>query len=160
MKRSLLAGALALAALTNALSRDSGSSLEAAILGIEHQADDAALKGDVAATDRLLADDFIGIGPHGGIMTKAAVLDRLRTGKFRYESIKRSDLKVRFLGKIAIVTGIGDVAALLEGNRVSVRYRYTRLWLKKQRTWQVVSFQATPLKARPASDPRCAGTRL
>ena len=47
----------------------------------------AELCGDAASLESALAEDFIGIGPHGFVLMKGQRLERHESGKLRYESI-------------------------------------------------------------------------
>lgn len=110
---------------------------------MEHQAIDSVLKGDTARLKKLLADDFMGIGPNGRIKTKTELLDWAESRKFIYDSIKTSDIRVRVYGKTAVVTGTLEIKAHRDQKDIYVHVRYTRVWIKEQGRWQVVSFQAT-----------------
>ena len=65
----------------------------------------ALLDEDVAVLDTLLADDLTFHGPSGGTTTKAAYLDRLRSGRLAYDSVAAAEPLVRVHGVTAIVTG-------------------------------------------------------
>jgi ketosteroid isomerase-like protein len=126
---------------------------------MERQAADSVLKGDTASLKKLLADDFIGIGPNGGMKTKSELLDWAESRKIVRESIETSDIRVRMYGEIAVVTGTGKIKAHKEHKDISIHYRYTRVWIKKQGRWQIASFQATRIvEPRPALTPSPQGS--
>ena len=56
---------------------------------------DAEVRSDVVALDHMLADDFIGIGPFGFMLTKEQWLARFRSGELRNESITLEEVTVR-----------------------------------------------------------------
>ena len=62
----------------------------------------ALLDEDVAVLDLTFH------GPSGGTTTKAAYLDRLRTGRLAYDSIAAAEPLVRAHGVTAMVTGRPD----------------------------------------------------
>lgn len=63
----------------------------------------AELAGDPAELARLLADDFIGIGPLGWERTKAQWLDKYRNGAVRNDAFELSDIQTRALGSSTLV---------------------------------------------------------
>lgn len=116
---------------------------------LEEQWRTAQLAGDVATMDRMLADDFIGISMSGQVNTKAQQLDRMRTRKLVVTKIKLSDMKVKLLGNVAIVTSQADVEGTAENGSVKGVYRYTRIYQHLPNgEWKITSFEAT--RVRPA----------
>ena len=67
------------------------------------------LNGDVAALDRLMADDYQGITAFGTVETKDEMLARFRTGQRHITTLNIADRKVRFYGKTAVVTSYAGV---------------------------------------------------
>ena len=111
---------------------------------LEQQWKTATVKADVAAMDHLLAEDFVGISWTGEVNTKDMQLDRLRTRTVVVRKMELSDLKIKIVGPVAIVTSRAEVEATSEDRDVSGAYRYTRVY---QRTpsgsWQITNFEAT-----------------
>jgi len=105
---------------------------------------DASVKGDVAAMDHLLAEDFVGISWTGEVNTKDMQLDRLRNRTLVVRKMELSDSKIKIVGPVAIVTSRAEVEATSDGHDVAGDYRYTRVY---QRTsaglWQITNFEAT-----------------
>ena len=81
---------------------------EQVILRLESEGREATLKNDIAANDRLLADNWLNINPDGSITTKAKLLELLKDGSFKIMSIENDEVVVRVYGEggdAAIVTG-------------------------------------------------------
>src|ERR1041385_425157 len=72
---------------------------------LEALRNEAVLKGDAAALDRMTADDYTFITLRGEMRTKAEIVKGFATGKFHYDARRISDPKVRVYGNTAIVTG-------------------------------------------------------
>ncbi|WP_263368015.1 nuclear transport factor 2 family protein [Edaphobacter bradus] len=102
------------------------------------------LTGDYAAMDKMLADDFIGISMSGQLNTKAQQLERVRTRKFVISRLELSDMKVKLVDSVAIVTSVADLEGTNEGVSVKGQYRYTRIYRRVPSDgWKVTSFEAT-----------------
>ena len=116
---------------------------------LEEQWRVAQLAGDVATMDRMLADDFIGISMSGQVNTKAQQLERIRTRKLVVTRIDLSDMKVKLVGAVAIVTSQADVEGTSEDGSVKGTYRYTRIYQRLPNgMWKITSFEATRIRPR------------
>ena len=116
---------------------------------IEHLEDswrNAVLKGNIAAMDSLLADDYMAITPTGILQSKEQALANLRSGAVHFKSIDLSDLKIRLYGTTALVTSRAEVAATGPEGNVSGSYRYTRVYVRDTHgAWHIVSFEASKI---------------
>jgi ketosteroid isomerase-like protein len=117
---------------------------------IEHLEDawrDAVLKGNIAAMDALLADDYMAITPTGILQSKEQALANLRAGTVHFNSIDLSDRKIRLYGTTALVTSRAEVTATSSEGNISGSYRYTRVYVKDLHgAWHIVSFEASRIK--------------
>ena len=147
MKRIMLVLAFIVAA--SALALGQGSNVEQSIKTLTEQTRQAALKGDVAAFDKLLADDFTWITAFGATSTKADVLELFKSGKVKYEAIDVSDMKVRVYGDTALVNTTANVKGHFGAIDISGQYRGVRVWVKRKGQWQSVSFQSTRVAQQP-----------
>jgi ketosteroid isomerase-like protein len=104
----------------------------------------AQLAGDVATMDRMLSDDYIGISMTGQVSTKAQQLDRVRNHKVVIHRVDLSDMKVKLVGSIAIVTSRAEVEGTNENGPVRGTFRYTRVYQRlASGAWKITSFEAT-----------------
>jgi ketosteroid isomerase-like protein len=120
----------------------------------------AQLMGDAATMDRMLSDDYIGISMTGQVSTKAQQLDRVRNHKVAIHRVDLSDMKVKLIGSIAIVTSRAEVEATNESGPVRGTFRYTRVYQRlPSGAWKITSFEATRIpspksnREQPASEP-------
>lgn len=113
------------------------------IVEIERQAKEATLRRDADFPLRMLADDYVAIGPLGQVTTKKEAISARRSGQLRYDNIDVTDMVVRLYGDTAVVTARADVKGHQLGEDFSGPYRYTRVWVKRSGRWQAVSYQAT-----------------
>jgi ketosteroid isomerase-like protein len=107
----------------------------------------AVLKGNTAAMDALLADDYMGITPNGTLQSKEQMLVNMRSGATHFTTLELTDRKVRFYGATALVTSKADVSGASAGGEFSGSYRYTRVYVRDaQGKWKVVSFEASRIR--------------
>jgi ketosteroid isomerase-like protein len=114
---------------------------------LEEQWRKAQLAGDVATMDKMLSEDFIGISMSGQVNTKPQQLERVRSRKLVVTRIELSDMKVKLVGSVAIVTCQADVEGTNEGASVKGMYRYTRVYQHlPSGEWKITSFEATRIQ--------------
>ena len=122
---------------------------EQVILQLENEGREATLKNDIAANDRLLADNWMNINPDGSITTKAKLMELLKDGSFKIMSIENDEVMVRVYGDAAVVTGRSTTKRAGQGGEVAARQvRFTRVYAKSKGQWRVVSAHNT-LIAKP-----------
>src|SRR5258708_30564208 len=63
----------------------------------------AELQGDTAFLERLLSDDFIGVGPLGFLLSRQEWLARLPSGDLKYTAQTLDEVRVRAYNEAAIV---------------------------------------------------------
>src|SRR5713226_249359 len=85
MKRFMIVLAFTLAAST--LAWGQAGNVEQSIKAMTEQLNQAALKGDVATYDKLVANDYISISILGVTTSKADVLENFKSGKVKWEAI-------------------------------------------------------------------------
>ena len=113
------------------------------IVDMERQSKEASLHRDSDFSLRILADDYVAITPLGQVTTKQETISARRSGQLRYEAMNITDMVVRVYGDTAVVTARADVKGHQLGEDFSGPYRYTRVWVRRNGQWQIVSYQAT-----------------
>jgi ketosteroid isomerase-like protein len=119
----------------------------------------AELNGDVAAMDKLLSDDFVGITMNGQVVTKMQQLDRLRR---RTTVLSKLDLRIEHVKLIgmttAVVQSLAEVEGSSEGEPMHGTFRYTRVYSRQPSgTWQITNFEATRVGPPPPPQGRGPG---
>jgi hypothetical protein len=115
---------------------------EEEILKLFVEGDRALIAADVAELSRIFADDYLQYDESGAVFTKWDVIDNLRTGSIRYLSMVSTGRRVRMLSEeVAIVHGSEDDELEIDNCRLSVRYIYMDLVLKREGRWQIVASQ-------------------
>src|SRR5260370_15869037 len=82
-----------------------GHTAQEEIKQLEQERNQALLRGDTAALDRMTSDDYTFINQRGELRTKAEIVSGFKSGTYKYEARQISDLRVRVYGDTAIVTG-------------------------------------------------------
>jgi ketosteroid isomerase-like protein len=124
------------------------------IVALENTWQQAALANDIPEMDKLLSDDYLGITATGEVLTKAQQLDHMRDRKLVLTEIKTSQLKIKLIGRIAIVTSLAEIEGMSDGDPLHGAYRYTRVYQRLPNgTWKIASFEVTPTTRQNASAP-------
>ena len=95
--------------------------------------------GDVEALDALLHPAVVAVGPDGSVFGKQDDLEAYRSGALRVTSLVEESLEVQDDGHTGTTRTVAAVDAVQAGAAVSVRLRYTRLWLRDDAGWRVLA---------------------
>jgi ketosteroid isomerase-like protein len=106
---------------------------------VDHERIQAQIGADAVALKRIYADDFIGIGPSGTVRTKPQVIADFTSGDLKFQSITTDDVRVRVYGNTAVETGRSTMIGQDKGKTVPRDNRFTRVWIKQQGRWRLVS---------------------
>lgn len=95
----------------------------------------------------LLAEDFTITIEDGSVYSKAGYISHSADSKVHVQVAELSDLKVRFHGDTAIVTGAYHEKGVSEGKKYEYHDRLTDVWMKAGGKWQVIaSHYSVPVK--------------
>ena len=106
---------------------------------VDYERIQAQIGADAVALDRIYANDFIGIGPSGTVRTKAQVIADFTSGDLKFQSITTDDVQVRVYGNTAVETGRSTMIGQDKGKAVPRDNRFSRVWIKQQGRWRLVS---------------------
>ena len=108
----------------------------------------AQLAGDTVAMDKLLSDDYLGVPASGALLTKAQQLDRMSNRKWTVTKLDVTDMKVKLIGKVAIVTSLAQIEADTDNGPVNGEFRYTQIYQQlPSGTWKITHSDATRVAA-------------
>ena len=116
------------------------------ILAVERAWDTAVVKRDVAALDRILADDFLLVWINGQISGKRDMLQAVAARKAEIHPFETEDVNVRIYGDTAVVTGRFTQTAHLGERSETNQFRYTDVYHRTRRGWQAISAHASLIK--------------
>ena len=124
------------------------------IVELENEWQKAALADDVATMDKLLSEDYLGITATGEVLTKAQQLDHMRNRELVLTKLDISELKIKLIGNIAIVTSLAQVEGSSDGEQLQGAYRYTRVYQRLANgSWKITNFEVTPTTRLPPEPP-------
>ncbi len=106
----------------------------------------ALIEGNGDALNRLLADDFILVDVmRGAEVPKAALVELVGSGQLKFESITPAEVHARRYESTAIVAGRTEMRLRFEETAITVKSRYTHVYVAAQDHWMMVSAQGTPI---------------
>lgn len=110
------------------------------IVALEAEIRAAQLGADVAALERLIAEDLLFTGPDGRLGTKAQDLEAHGSGAVRFRVHEPEELRVRRVGEDVAVSALrARLEVEVGGTIVRGTYRYTRIWAREGASpWRVV----------------------
>ena len=115
------------------------------IIALENRRIEAMIKQDTQALDEILADDLSYTHSTARVETKAEFISSLSSGRTKYQSIERDDVKVRQYGNTAVVTGRAKFHVNANGQDIKFQVRFTDVYAKRDDVWRMVAWQSTKL---------------
>jgi ketosteroid isomerase-like protein len=110
----------------------------------EQQWRTAQIAGDVATMDKLMAEDYFGISVSGQLNDKMQQLERVKSRSLAISKIDVSDVKIKLVGRVAIVTSLAEIEGISEGEPLKGRFRYTRVYKRyPDGSWKITNFEVT-----------------
>jgi len=145
--------------------RDTGvadrGTAEPAVLASEAARSRALVARDEGALDTLLAADLSYTHSNANRESKADMLESVRTGRIRYDSLATEGQAVRWVGPAAVVTGRARVLVLVAPAKAPMRITllYTSIYRRRvaggsAAGWELVAWQSTRVPEPPPAAAR------
>jgi ketosteroid isomerase-like protein len=139
---------------TGVLASPGNSRVQEEIVRQEREWSVAFLQHDIAALDRIIADDFVGTDGRGVMSSKADEIQEARAvgsdapvPPFVILDEVLSEMHVRLYGGVAVLTSRNDERVRAGDREMVLVYRRTTVWVKRQARWQCVSFHASRVQS-------------
>lgn len=117
------------------------SSVAAHLKQLETDWLNAEKAGDVAKLGEILADDWQDIFVDGSRGTKQALLEGVKSGRYKMESFEMGPMDVKVLGNVAVVQGSDTEKSSNDGKDASGKYVWTDVFAKRGGKWVAVRSQ-------------------
>ena len=109
----------------------------------------AFMKRDVAALEKIWADDSVSIKASGEVLSKEQALANIKSGATELDTMVEEDgMTVRVYQNSAVTTTPVTIKGQYSGRHVDGLYRSTLFWVKGPAGWQLVCDQLTTLPAK------------
>jgi ketosteroid isomerase-like protein len=105
----------------------------------------AMVEADAAALEELLADSMVYTHSSATTDGKAGYIAGVRSKKWQYRKIDRPVEDIQVHGDCVIVTGQVRIDILIDGKPKIMNSRYTDVWVKGAKGWQMTAWQSTPI---------------
>jgi ketosteroid isomerase-like protein len=92
---------------------------------------------DVAALDRVFADEFTFSDPSGPVISKQQWLADIASGNLVFDSIEAGDVEFRHLGDRAIVLGQALIKARYTKGDYNGTFRYIGVYTRQDGGWKL-----------------------
>ena len=107
------------------------------IMQLENGLNEAILKADTAALEKLIANEWFAKASDTRLATKTQLIDFMKSNGSPWASIKDQDVNVRSYDSAVVVEGISTRG--LKGSESLLRLRFTRVYAKSSNGWQLVA---------------------
>jgi ketosteroid isomerase-like protein len=144
MKKTLLILVIMLAASPLAFGQTANrnSKAEREVAKVNEEYDEAIVRRDAGAYERILADDFIFTNFDGEVSNKTQELEKIKSGDLKFEFGRSDDVRIKIYGKTAVVTARFTAKGQSKSKDFTVLERYTAVFVKRKGRWQLVAEQS------------------
>jgi len=107
---------------------------------------DAQKSQDVDKFGQIVAEDWSALGYDGKRVTKQTVLEEIKAGKDKVDSIELGAMDVKVLGNVAVVQGSDTEKSMTNGKDTSGNWVWTDVFVKRDGKWLAVRSQSAKIK--------------
>ena len=124
------------------------ANVEQTLLQLERDWEQANVRNDTAALERILAPEFVSTDSDGRLTTRAEGFARRKSGEVTFTAFTQDDYKMQVIGDTAIVTGRSTIKGIRDGKDLSGQERWTDVFVRRNGRWQAVATHSSRI-ARP-----------
>jgi ketosteroid isomerase-like protein len=132
------------------MSSSDKSSISATISKLENKWEASVISHDSSVANSLLADDYVGVSSKGKVLSKAMLLNEIKSDTDVYDSAVNETLDVRVANAaLAIATGLAhEKGKSKDGKSFDRSFRFTDTWTKRNGQWRCTASQAVRVSQR------------
>jgi len=112
---------------------------------------DAERRCDAAATDTLLTDDFVGIGPVGFMLPKQAWLQRHTSGTLHYDELGLDEVTTRVYSDSAITVARWNARGTAQGHPLPEASRASLMSVRTDAGWRIAGIHFSFIAGTPGA---------
>lgn len=105
----------------------------------------AMIEADAVTLEALLADSLVYTHSSAATDGKASYIAGVKSKKWQYRQIDRPVEDMQVHGDTVVVTGQVRIDILIDGKPKIMNSRYSDVWVKGAKGWQMVAWQSTPI---------------
>jgi ketosteroid isomerase-like protein len=109
--------------------------------------------GDVATLDTLIADDFVGVGPLGFTLPKAAWLARHTDGALKYEAFAVDEVDARPHSDATVITARHTATGAYSGQPIPTALRATLVLVDDEGRSRLAALHLSFIAGTPGAPP-------
>lgn len=114
---------------------------------IENERTIALLENDYVYFEQLMSNDCVHIESNGTVRTAAEFIRAFKNGEFIFKEFEITENNIRIYGNTAVVTGEYNNVIIANGKENPRKFAlHTRVYVRQENTWKMVSHQATEIK--------------
>lgn len=115
------------------------------VIEMDRQRMAAMANKDIAALEKLIADDLIYTHSSARLDTKASLIGNMTSGSTVYTEVTPSDVVAQDCGDTVVLTGKARIGVMSGGKPNAFTVRFTDVYAKRNGQWQMVTWQSTRL---------------
>ena len=121
------------------------SSAETEIRKLEKSQSEAFLNKDFATLEEIYAKDLVNNSPSNKVVVRDSIFIFIKLGIIDCSYYERIIEKINFIENIAVSMGYEIVkpSGTARNAGKTVKRRYTNIWMKNKKSWQLVARQST-----------------
>ena len=137
---------LALLSRAGAAKDAGGKGDEDAVKKAHKQWTDSLTKKDATAAEAVLTDDYSIIDPGGRPNDKKFIVDGLKGGLLKLDTVDVAEMTVRVIGSTGIVTSVQTLKGTYDDSDVGGRFRVTDVLVKQDGKWRIAAGHMTKVE--------------
>jgi len=102
-------------------------------------------KNDLAKLSQIYADEYVLVRPDGSMLSKAQILDDLKSHAMTIKVIELANERIRLYGSVGVVTGDSETLTTRDGKDTRARVRFVAVYVEQNDKIELTHFQSNLL---------------
>ena len=127
--------------------RDQSKRALQSILDLQRRWVEALISADMASLDAILEDTYVDTDESGSRFDKPAILEALKSGDLKLDSITLLKTEVYRYGNSAVLIGASAQSGSFQGRSIAPKVLFTATLILRNRKWTAVAAHRTAVPA-------------